>query len=959
MGVHERDAPADDNSGTLADAGFLGELLNNKFAGGGAALKEQLQKMAKDAAAPMKTLFTFVQLIISFSHSLSVPWPHAYLKISSSLNFVALDFFSMPNSACANPGMTFYTKFMGETLGLTIAIIGIGLLYLVGSFFVPRLHFGSSLDTREARKRRRLYFQATCLSRLLLLLYLVYPNISKVVVDMFACRRVGGVDYLVADFRIQCSGARYNSYFGAAIFWTIVFPLGVPLAFLALLLKYEVPRLAARRAQTAWLDAALKEVWRVAALECDTARQLRAAVGVDEALTVSTLPETRAAQLLEDFTHGAFDESALADSAHLQDETHAVAATLLDGSHPEAHDLKAELHAAPADAKAAPPAAGDTAAPAEGDRYAALKLAHRRIVHTSHHSTALVVLSVSGLLHMLAVPFIALAARARHVQAHLEESAGAAKLHLKYKARSLSARRKAPSAAAEGAAPGASEAASPQAAGGKGCFGASKRAAGACRMHTPIGAEDAESGAPAPPPVPASLPPKWATTIFEERHRDALALADAARKSGKLSIAPPVWRSESQTEEAMLFAIGRLGVAISRVDPALLAQLAEAQAADEDNTEAPEPRAEWLSRLIGPPTVRQRARRLSALDYMFKLLAVRRVRLEEMEAAEVEGENAAASGVNTDLLVAIRASELKRCLAAATTLVSTFDDAADAEHAALAERLQAEAEAAFAADPPPKLLFGYLPPPPPEAEVPPRPPRGPAGGMRAVAGFLEELLLLYEEGVAVRGLPFLLSSYTCSCWYWCVPSRRGRVSLRREHPPFSRLTRAPQGVGGVAASCAAHRGACLRRAAHCHAGHRWRDHRVRHPRAAWLAAPVCVTRPAAHGVHRAGGAVFVPFCRPAAQGQCRCRHGQRQRQRGVQRNRVHPVTRRARRSVRQQDSGLQAARRAGRGAGCGECRGGRRRASQLDGDEAECHASQRQGEAEQQERRRRRGGRGR
>ena len=770
---HERDA-SDDNSGVIPDTGFLGELLNNKFSGGGAALKEQLRKMAKDAAAPMKTLFTFVQLIISFSHSLSVPWPHAYLQISSSLNFVALDFFSMPNSACANPGLTFYTKFMGETLGLTTAIAGIGLLYLVGSACVPRMHFGGSHDTREARKRRRLYFQATCLSRLLLLAYLVYPNISKVVVDMFACRRVGGVDYLVADFRIQCSGARYNSYFGAAIFWTIVFPLGVPAAFLALLLKYDVPRLAARRAQTAWLDAALKEVWRVAALECDTARQLRAAVGVDEALTVSTLPELRAAQLLEDFTFGAFDESALADSAHLQDETHAVAASLLDGSHPEAHDLKAEQSVVTANAKPAPPAAGDAAAPADGDRYAALKQAHRRIVHTSHHSTALVVLSVSGLLHMLAVPFIALAARARHVQAHLEESAQAAKLHLKYKARSLSARKAA--TAAEGAAPEASETASPQPAGGKGCLGASKRVAGACRISTPIGAEDTESGAPAPPPAAAALPPKWATTIFEERHRDALALADAARKSGKLSIAPPVWRSESQTEEAMLFAIGRLGVAISRVDPALLASLAEAQAADEDNTEAPEPRAEWLSRLIGPPTVRHRARRLSALDYMFKLLAVRRVRLEEMETAEAEGEKAAASSVNTDLLVAIRASELKRCLAAASALVATFDDAADAEHAALAERLQAEADAAFAADPPPKLLFGYLPPPPPEAEVPPRPPRGPAGGLRAVAGFLEELLLLYEEGVAVRGLPFLLTSYTCSCWYWCVHSCCGAGS---------------------------------------------------------------------------------------------------------------------------------------------------------------------------------------
>jgi hypothetical protein len=139
-------------------------------------------------------------------------------------------------------------------LGLLFAELFIGGLWLFGKSlarFTLR-----HLPEREQR-HRLLKFNSAVLSRLLLLAYLVYPNISKVVVDMFACRRVGGVDYLVADFRIQCSGARYNSYFGAAIFWTIVFPLGVPAAFLALLLKYDVPRLSARRAQTAWLDAAL------------------------------------------------------------------------------------------------------------------------------------------------------------------------------------------------------------------------------------------------------------------------------------------------------------------------------------------------------------------------------------------------------------------------------------------------------------------------------------------------------------------------------------------------------------------------------------------------------------------------------------------------------------------------------------------------------------------------------
>ena len=755
---------------------LFGEFLSSRITGGGAELKEKLRKLARDAAAPLKMLFVFVQLVVSFSHSLSVPWPHTYNAISSRLNFVALDFFAMPSAACVNPGITFFTKFMGETIGLTAAIGCIGAIYVIGRAMLPMLRFGGRHDSVQSRKRRLVYFQATCLSRLLLLLYLVYPNISKVIVDMFACRRVADVNYLMADFRIVCSGPAYNRYFSAAIFWTIVYPLGIPVCLLILLLSHDVPRVASRRIQSAWLDAALREVWRIAALECDAARQLRTAVGVDEALTVTTLTEVRAAQLLDDFRAAAFDESALADSEHLEHESNALAAQMLAGAHPDSHNLS--VHE-----EATTPANITVSAPKDekrGHPHHVARVKHqvartsRSVAHATAHSGALVVLSVSSIVHAVAAPLLAASKRIHAIIEEFQAAGDAAKQHLA----ALRAKRSRPR----------------DQAGGDAVPDASPRK----NVHGP----EIQSS---PAQLPTQLPPGWATAGFEERHRDTLALAAEARLSGSVSVIEPVWRTASQTEEAMLFAIGRLAVALSRADPSLVSELSQQEVVSQSSVPHDDTPSTVSSSKVAIATRAVRSifkqapkPSLNPLDYIHKLMAIRKQRLEEMEAAHQGNEDSDDSSdasdndadadnsrqgaeeirveetkdednimkTTTDLLVFIRASDLKRCLAAVAATVARFDAADDEAHAVLSAKLQEDAELRFQQRRPPNLLFGLMPPPPPQASVPPRPPRGPAGGMRAVAGFLEEVLLLYEEGVAVQRLPFLLSSYKCACWYW-------------------------------------------------------------------------------------------------------------------------------------------------------------------------------------------------
>ena len=70
---------------------------------------------------------------------------------------------------------------------------------------------------------------------------------------MFSCRQIGDAYVLREDVRRTCSGALYNSYRNAAVFWAVFYVAGVPLTFVAALLAYEVPQLAAQCADDARL----------------------------------------------------------------------------------------------------------------------------------------------------------------------------------------------------------------------------------------------------------------------------------------------------------------------------------------------------------------------------------------------------------------------------------------------------------------------------------------------------------------------------------------------------------------------------------------------------------------------------------------------------------------------------------------------------------------------------------
>ena len=70
------------------------------------------------------------------------------------------------------------------------------------------------------------------LSTLLVVALLIYSTTSTTVFETFGCDPLDdGVDYLRADYRLECNSREYSIYRGFAVVMVVVYPIGIPLCF--------------------------------------------------------------------------------------------------------------------------------------------------------------------------------------------------------------------------------------------------------------------------------------------------------------------------------------------------------------------------------------------------------------------------------------------------------------------------------------------------------------------------------------------------------------------------------------------------------------------------------------------------------------------------------------------------------------------------------------------------------
>lgn len=187
---------------------------------------------------------------MSFPTTLHVTWPHFFVRLASRLSAVNVQLLSLPSLACLHPEPSAFAVFNGYTLGCGAAVVLVGFVFASGAALHAGLRGGSLLDKRFAA------FTNRCITVALVVLYLAYPSVSQTVIGMFNCQRLGDAGtFLRSDLRVQCFTPRHRSYMKAAVFWILVYPVGVPLLFWVALRYYGVPAMAREKVATAWLHA--------------------------------------------------------------------------------------------------------------------------------------------------------------------------------------------------------------------------------------------------------------------------------------------------------------------------------------------------------------------------------------------------------------------------------------------------------------------------------------------------------------------------------------------------------------------------------------------------------------------------------------------------------------------------------------------------------------------------------
>lgn len=178
-----------------------------------------------------KILLAFVQIINQIPFALDVDFPQIYLEFLDYLWIFNLDFVEFLNFECIYQ-RNFYDKLVEATLGPFILITVIITLLLLRLFIAYRLNSLNPSYTYSQFRKEAIFCS-------LLLSFVVFSPVSITVFQTFACESFeDGTSRLITDYTIECSGSEYEYYVVYSSFMILIYPLGVPALYFALLYIY-------------------------------------------------------------------------------------------------------------------------------------------------------------------------------------------------------------------------------------------------------------------------------------------------------------------------------------------------------------------------------------------------------------------------------------------------------------------------------------------------------------------------------------------------------------------------------------------------------------------------------------------------------------------------------------------------------------------------------------------------
>lgn len=219
----------------------------------------------------IKIVIGFLQINSSAALQLKVPWPRVYQNFINAFSIVNLDFAPWQSVACVNP-YTFYDKY----LALTILPIT-AFLFICGAFMlfvriwrqilVTRKEAvgdtAGAKDEREIRERKITRVVRKFWKLALFTIFLAFPGVCSRTLSFFVCLQNDNAYYLYTDVSVRCYDELWYSYLGWAVTCIFLYPVAIPLGFLAVLLyfrsRFDEPGV---KLQTGFLyDAYVPGIW--------------------------------------------------------------------------------------------------------------------------------------------------------------------------------------------------------------------------------------------------------------------------------------------------------------------------------------------------------------------------------------------------------------------------------------------------------------------------------------------------------------------------------------------------------------------------------------------------------------------------------------------------------------------------------------------------------------------------
>eukprot|EP00937_MAST-01D_sp_MAST-1D-sp2_P002371 g2371.t1 len=195
-----------------------------------------------------KILLGFYQCATAIVSNFEIPWPKHFTNFIANFNFINLD---LPTLALGcMPDLTFIDKFLSAVLVpllLCFPFVCIGAVAEVA-------YVGSGEPRHDSHGKLNPVLRGRnfCIKLVFFLLFLIYPSTSSSILHMWDCISMrDGHSYLRSDMSIMCeAGGRvessllgdrytYGTYYNLSIFFTFVYPIGVPVLFFYTLYMYR------------------------------------------------------------------------------------------------------------------------------------------------------------------------------------------------------------------------------------------------------------------------------------------------------------------------------------------------------------------------------------------------------------------------------------------------------------------------------------------------------------------------------------------------------------------------------------------------------------------------------------------------------------------------------------------------------------------------------------------------